>query len=373
MNTPAEASDAKPDRIASASRIALIVLGTLAVLYTLHLMRAVLIPVAIGLLITYPLEPVVAWLARRRVPRSLGSALVLLLTLAPLSLAGYALSSEVAAIADRLPVAAKRITREVERMRRSGTGPLHKVQETATVLEQSASKVEGSKAPAPGVTRVEVQPPKFSATDLLWSGSIGAITVGGNVLMTLFLIYFMLASGDLYRRKLAKIAGRAQQKLTGEILDDINSRIGRYLLALLTSNVVVSLVSWAAFTWLDLDQALTWAVVAGSLNTIPYFGPVLVTIAIGVVAGVQFGTLAKIAAVCGAALAITAIEGWVLTPLLMGKAAKMNAVAIFVSLLVWTWIWGVWGTLLAVPMMTILKAVSDRVEGLDWVGELLGE
>ena len=108
-------------------------------------------------------------------------------------------------------------------------------------------------------------------------------------------------------------------------------------------------------------------------NSIPYFGPVVVTGGIAVVAFLQFGTIAMAAFVAAIALAITSLEGFLLTPWLTSRAASMNAVAIFVGLLFWSWLWGVWGTLLAVPMLMVLKAVCDRIEDLKPVGELLGE
>ncbi len=87
----------------------------------------------------------------------------------------------------------------------------------------------------------------------------------------------------------------------------------------------------------------------------------------------QFDDLLHTAYVSGTALAITSLEGWLLTPLLMSRAASMNPVAIFVGLLFWSWVWGVWGTILAVPMLMAIKAVCDRVEDLQPIGELLGE
>jgi len=108
-------------------------------------------------------------------------------------------------------------------------------------------------------------------------------------------------------------------------------------------------------------------------NTIPYFGPVLVTGGTAVVAFMQFGTIHMAAIVSGVSLAITSVEGLLLTPWITSRAARMNAVAVFVGLLFWGWVWNVWGMLLAVPMLMVLKAVCDHVEDLNGVGELLGE
>ena len=102
---------------------------------------------------------------------------------------------------------------------------------------------------------------------------------------------------------------------------------------------------------------------AGIFNSIPYLGPLLVTGGLGVVAFMQFDDLPKTAYICGITLAITSLEGWLLTPALMSRAAQMNPVAIFVGLLFWSWVWGVWGTILAVPMMMMVKAICDHDRG----------
>jgi predicted PurR-regulated permease PerM len=139
------------------------------------------------------------------------------------------------------------------------------------------------------------------------------------------------------------------------------------------SSSVVAITTWLAFRALGMQQAGMWGVVAGVFNSIPYFGPVLVSGGTAVVAFLQFGALDMTLLVSGVALAITSLEGFLLTPWLTSRAARMNAVAIFVGLLFWGWVWNVWGMLLAVPMMMVIKAVCDHVEDLNAFGELLGE
>ena len=111
----------------------------------------------------------------------------------------------------------------------------------------------------------------------------------------------------------------------------------------------------------------------GLFNSIPYFGPVIVTIGLAIVASLQFETVGMTVAVASVALLITTLEGWVLTPSLMGRVAQMNRMAIFAGLLFWSWMWGIWGTLLAVPIMMVIKVISDHVEELQPLGDFLGE
>jgi predicted PurR-regulated permease PerM len=100
---------------------------------------------------------------------------------------------------------------------------------------------------------------------------------------------------------------------------------------------------------------------------------VIVSGGLSVIAFLQFGTLTQAGLIALVTLAITTLEGWILTPLLMSRVSQMNQVAVFAGLLFWSWIWGVWGMLLAVPMMVVVKAMCDRVEGLQPIGTFLGE
>jgi predicted PurR-regulated permease PerM len=135
----------------------------------------------------------------------------------------------------------------------------------------------------------------------------------------------------------------------------------------------VGVATWLAFRWLGVEQAALWGLLAGIFNSIPYLGPVVVTGGTAVAAFLQFGNLRMAIIVAIVTMAITSLEGFLLTPWLSSRATRMNAVAIFVGLIFWGAIWNVWGMLLAVPMMVGLKAVCDHVEGLKGFGELLSE
>ena len=204
---------------------------------------------------------------------------------------------------------------------------------------------------------------------------MGIVGFASEATMILFLSYFLTASGDLYKRKLVKIAGDtlSQKKVTVQILDEINRQIENFLITLFATSALVAALTAAALWWLGLREWLFWGIVSGVLNTIPYLGPVIVSGALFVVGYLQFGALVPSFYVAGAAAVITSLEGWLLAPVLMGRAARMNPVAVFVGLLFWGFVWEAWGVILAVPMMMMLKAVCDRVEDLKPVAELIGE
>jgi predicted PurR-regulated permease PerM len=191
----------------------------------------------------------------------------------------------------------------------------------------------------------------------------------------LFLTFFLLLSGDTYKRKLVRLAGPtlANRKITVRILDDINASVQRYMSMLLATNVLVALLTWLALRWIGLENAGAWAVAAGLLHVIPYFGPALTAAAIGMAAFLQFGSLSMALLPAGASLAVATFVGTFVTTWMTGRIARMNTAAVFVSLLFWAWLWGIWGMLLSIPLTVILKVVAQHVEQLEPVAELLGE
>jgi predicted PurR-regulated permease PerM len=217
--------------------------------------------------------------------------------------------------------------------------------------------------------------PAFDANSYLYWGGMNLLGAAGQLAVILFLVYFFLVTGDLYKRKFVKIAGPHlwQKKLTVQILDEINVQISSYIRIQLQTSAAVAAATMLALWYFGVRQYIIWGLLAGIFNSIPYLGPVLVTGGLGVVAFVQFDNLEKTIVICAVAFAITSLEGFLLTPALMGRAARMNPVAIFVGLLFWSWVWGIWGAVLAVPMLMMIKAVCDHIEDLQPIGELLGE
>jgi predicted PurR-regulated permease PerM len=353
---------------------ALTVLAVLAVVLVLQYAQAMLIPIVLGVLISYALEPPVAGLTRLRIPRPLAAAIVLIAVVGAGGRLLYGLRSEASAIVEQLPQAARRLRHTLE----SGpptTSAIQQVQKAANELEKAATAAAPPPAEPSGVQRVQVETPPFSVGDYLVWGSLGLATALGQFVLVLFLVYFLLASGDLYRRKLVKIAGPSltKKKITLQILDEIDRQIEAFLLVQVLTGTIVAVGTWIAFRWLGVEQAAVWGLAAGILNSIPYFGPVVVTGGTAVVALLQFGTIPMALLVGGVSLVITSLEGLLLTPYLTGRASRMNAVAVFVGLLFWGWVWNVWGLLLAVPMLMVIKAICDHVEDFKNVGELIGE
>ena len=158
-----------------------------------------------------------------------------------------------------------------------------------------------------------------------------------------------------------------------QILKEIEAQIGRFLLVQILTSALVSVVTWLALEAMGVNQPAIWGVAAGVLNSIPYFGAIMVSAGIALIAFLQFGTFEMALMVSGVTFVITALEGSLLTPALMGKAAKINQVAMFAGILFWSWMWGVVGMFLAVPILMVVRCIADRVEALWPVAEVLGE
>ena len=359
--------------------LVLIALATFATVFMLQWMQAVLIPIVIGVLLAYALNPFVATLTRVRVPRSIGAALVLMAFLAVLGVGVYTLSGQALEIVKQVPQAAQRVR---ERVRNHGqqVGAFGEVRKAATELQKTAEVAAAQNADKTAddqknVQKVEVVEPAFDANSYLYSGGINLLGATGQFAVVLFLVYFFLVTGDLYKRKFVKIAGPHlwQKKLTVQILDEINVQISSFIRVQVQTSAVVAVATAAALWYFGVRQYIIWGLLAGIFNSIPYLGPVLVTGGLGIVAFIQFDDVRRTIVVCAVAFAITSLEGFLLTPALVGRAARMNPVAVFVGLLFWSWVWGLWGAVLAVPMLMMLKAICDHIEDLQPIGELLGK
>lgn len=356
--------------------VAVGVLTALAVLAVLRWASGFFIPLMIGLVFSYALSPLVDWLHRMKVPRALSAAVLILGILGGIGASVYSLGDDANELIVSLPDAARKVRDAVSKRQKQEATTLDTVQKAAAELQKAADEAGGS-APSPtrGVQRVIVEKPRFDLREHLWTGTLGFASVVGQTVMVTFLTYFMLVSGNTFRRKLVKIAGPglAEKRLTVQALDEINAQMQRYLLVQLVASIGVGLVTGIAFAILGLKHAAVWGVAAGILNLVPYVGSIAVTGGAALVAFLQFnGDVNMALLVGGISLLINTVEGYLLVPWATSKASSMNPVAVFIGVLAWGWMWGVWGLLLGIPILMAVKAVCDRVDHLKPVGELLG-
>ena len=353
--------------------LSLLVLAVFASLFVLHWAKAVFIPLMLGLIFSYALSPIVNWLEARRVPRSVGAGVLLLSIIFSLGSAGYALSDEAVKMVNSLPAAAQKFRQAIKARQDRSDSALDTVQKAAAQIEQAARDNAGT-VNNRGALRVVVEPSRFNITDYLWTGTLELVTVVGQFTVVVFLSYFLMLSGNTFRRKLIKLAGPrlSSKKITLQALDEITGQIQRYLQVQLFTSALVGLLTGVSLAAIGLENAAVWGVVAGVLNLVPYVGSLVTAAATALVGFLQFGSLNMALAVAGISIVIHTIVGNLITPWLTSRASRMNPVAVFVGLLAWGWLWGVWGLLLGVPILMIVKAVCDRVEDFKPVSEFLG-
>jgi predicted PurR-regulated permease PerM len=323
----------------------------------------------------YALDPVVDRLATRRVPRIVASVVVVLAVLGVTTAVTVTLWPQVEAVVARVPEGVDRLRATLQDIQSGVDGPstLSRVREAARAIDQVAAESSAEDQPANGAVRVEVAQP-WRVSDWLWQGGIGALGLMGQATTVLFLTIFLLNEGDSFKRKLVRqVESLGGKRLTVQVLNDIARQIESFIWVQALTSAGVAVVTGVALWSLGIEQPAVWAVFAGLMNIVPYFGPLIVTAVLSAVGFLQFGSLSAAATVAGVVLAITTIEGALITPHLLSRVASLNHVAIFVSIAFWSWMWGAPGMLLAVPMLMVVKAVCDHIEGLQPIGEFLGE
>ncbi len=372
------AAAAEPSSIhfpVNARGVCLVILATVAFVLALRFAQNFFIPLIFSILASYTLTPVVTALERVRLPRVAAAAIVMLTLLFGAAAVVNSLHTEFQSILLRLPEAAHQISQAITKVQDGQPSAMQKMQAAATEIETATNQAAGAKPGARQMPPPVAARPGFKIQEWLLAGSMGVAGVIGQVTMVIFLIFFLLLSGDSFKRKLVKITGPSlsSKKITVNILDDINKSIQSYMFMLLVTNILLAGLLWIVFRAIGLENAGAWAVAAGCLHIIPYFGQLLLAVATGVTAFLQFGSISKMFLVSGASLAVAMLVGTFITTWMTGRIAKMNAAAVFIGLLFFGWLWGVWGLLLGVPIIVMVRVVAEHVDGMQSVAELLSD
>ena len=375
---PSQRSDAIPLTVhlpVDARGVALGIMATVALIFALDWAQPFLITLLLGVLFAYTLNPLVVWLERIKVPRVAGASLVMLAVICAIVFGTYALRGQVQRIITQLPEAASKLSTGLDKMRVGQHSNMRNVQAAAHTIEKATNKADLSAPPKPRTTHIVIDPPPFKLSNALLAGSKGMLTFIGQAAMVFFLVFFFLLGGDMFKRKLVRLTGPTltKKRITVHILEDINDSIQKYMFMLLVTNVSIGLLTWLALRWFGLENAGSWAVAAALLHIIPYAGPALTAAILGMAGFMQFDFFYMGLLVAGASLVIATLVGTFVATWMTGRFAKMNMAAVFVSLLFWAWLWGVWGMLLGIPIIVIVKVVSQHVEQLHPVAELLSE
>ena len=337
--------------------LALTVLMLLAVLYTLHFAKAVILPIVLAVLMSMLLAPLVRLMNRKlRVPLGLGAGIVLAALLGAIVLAASFVVEPATAwirtVPERIPELKYRLT--------TFQKPLEKVREATQQVEQITNPGSENTVKVQEKTLLSIamaQTPAFLA----------------NLGVMFILLYFLLASGDVFLRKLVRMIPSFQDKRRAvEIAREIEDRIARYLRAVTVINLGLGAAVGLAAYFIGLQNYLLWGVLAFVLNYIPYLGAMVGITATLLVSLFTFESLGYALVMPAAYLALNAIEGNLVTPMVVGRILTLNTAMVFIFLMFWGWIWGVVGALLAVPILAVIKIVCDHIAPLAPIGEFVG-
>jgi predicted PurR-regulated permease PerM len=354
-----EATD--PDRVARPGHEQVLkALLVLAIFYTLDAARAIVLPLMLALLLTLVLSPAVKALTRVRLPEPVGAALVVAALIAGLFASVYLLRDPATEWIRRAPQTLSQVEWKIRGIKNS----VEDISQAARKVEEIAN-VDGGKSAAPPPSAA----PQTSILSRILSGTQGVLV---SAISTVVLLYFLLASGDMFLRKLVRaMPTLTDKKRAVEVARAIQSDMGRYLLTITCINAGLGVVTALAMYLLGMPNAVLWGAMAAILNYVPYLGGAVTLATVGVVAFFTFDDAAHIAAVPAVFLALTTLEAQVVTPILTGRSLTLNPVVIFLSMLVWTWLWGIIGALMAVPILMTFKILCDHVETLAPIGEFL--
>lgn len=347
----------EPQRCNCYNGIALKGLFVLVLLYAISIARPVLLPIVLALLLSFVLAPVVAWFERRGVPRTIGSAAMVLLLIG-------AIAGTLHAVAEP----ASRWLSEAPEMLEELEEKLQFLNEPVSGVSQAAAQVTemGQERPAPERVAVVQTPPAVT----LLRGARGLV---GTLFMSFAFLFFFLWMGRLFVLKLVRVLPTfSSRKRALKAARDVRRHASVHLTTVTAINTVLGMAIGSALYLLDVPNAFLWGVMAGLLNFVPYLGAVTGIVIVTIVAVTSVEPIAQALLAPFAYFVMTGLEGAVITPSILGNRMRLNPVAILVSVLFWGWIWGVPGALLAAPLVATTKVIADAYPPMSAVGEFLG-
>jgi predicted PurR-regulated permease PerM len=336
--------------------------------------EAFLIPLLFAILLSYTFAPAVSALERVRLPRSLGALLILLLFGASTVALVYALSKDFGKLTELVPQAAAKLRLVLREQTSGAPKPLENLQKAATELDKAAAEATGS-TPAPAAPKVARTEGSVAAGVQQWviarTTQVAATVV--QIGTAMLIAYFLLAAGDEFRRKIARLAGPslARRRVAVSVLNEINVQIQRYMAVTVLTNCFIALLTWGVLAYLEIEHALFLGVFAGVAHFIPYIGSWIGAAMVGVVALVQVGDPQRAIYIALGVLAVITLIGFVLTTWLQSRASRVNAVVVVAGVLFFGWLWEGWGLILAMPVIVAVKSIADGIEPWQPLAEFL--
>ena len=365
MDTRVDAPEAVAPEVAAAVkanlrmvRFALVGLFLLAFIYALYFARDFFMPVVLAFLLALTLTPVVRFLRRRGVPAALSATLLVLFSAMAIGMTGYLASGPVSDLITKAPSIGLQVSEKLSQLRR----PLDRLLRMSSQVDHITDSVD-----EPGVQKVVVAQP-----GIISRAAGNLISAGTSIAVTFVLSLFLLASGSMFYEKIVQSFARLSEKKRAlRVVYDVEREISRYLFTIALINAglgtAIALGLWA----IGLPNPFIWGIAAGILNFLPYVGATLTIIGVAAISLVSFDSLSFAAAAPAYVMLCNLVEGHAVTPFVVGRRLEINAVAIFIAVAFWSWLWGLVGALIAVPLLVMIKVFCDHFESLHQVGNFL--
>lgn len=330
---------------------ALVVMAVLAIFYTLYFARAVLLPIALALLLAIVLRPAVRALTHLRLPEPIAAGMVVALLLALTLLLATQVSTTAAAWVARWPTLSSEIEDKIEELSR----PLEQAREVSEQLEKVANGGGGGRPQQVVLEGPGIMEQIFSQAQTVLISFLGIV----------ILLLFLLARGSHTIAHVAQAFSYGGGRATFlDVYTAIEREIGRYIGTITLINAVLGLVTGLTLFLIGFPNPIFWGLFAGLANFIPYIGPLLTIIGLMITGLLAFDAWSEILLGPAAFLILTSVEGNFITPYLVGQRLVMNPILVFLSVVVWSWLWGIPGAVLAVPLLAVFKIVCDHVDRL---------
>lgn len=332
-------------------------LFVLAIFYTIYLTRSLLLPIVLATLLTYLLAPLVRGMQRIRVPRALGAAFVVLGLLAGAGFGVSSLLEPAAGWLEKAPTSFEILQHRIRPLKE----PVRKVSAASAEIEK-ITVVESEEEPTVKVKEKPLLAQILSQTPLMLAG----------VLTTVILLYFLLTYEDRMLRNVIRVMPTLRDKQrAAAIARDINLHVSRYLFTVTLINAGLGVAVGTAMSLLGLPNPLLWGVLAAVLNFVPYLGAITGIMVMGLAAILSYESLGWAMVFPAVYFALTTLEGNFVTPMILGRSFTLNPVFLVFGLLFWTWLWGIPGTLLAVPILVTFQIFCTHIERLHPLRDLL--
>ena len=359
--SPVEAKSAETnDRLRLSKLVSFSIVGIFVLLLVgaFYFARAFFLPVMLALLVTLTFSPMVRYLRRHGVPSVISAILLVLAIFGVFGGLTYYLADPVSQVIADAPAIAQRMEERFAPLRE----PIRKMMSASAQLEEIAAATGG-----PGTEKVVVAQPGLAAYAADTLGGLGT-TLGA----TLVLVVFLLASGDLFLHKLVRtLPTFSDKKRSVRVVHDVEFEVSRYLLTIVAINICFGVAVAIGMAVLGMPNAVLWGVAATVLNFIPYVGAIIGISATLIAALITYGSIGPALLPPAAYLLFHTLESAFITPLVVGRRLELNVVAIFISLAFWSWMWGIVGALIAVPILVVVKVFCDHFESLSKFGEFL--